>query len=75
MRKFCEFTKNFEKTYFIIVANQFKKIEFVETLKDFRKNNNKFHRTTDKEMKGIKKAIYRGEWSKFGVKGWTDFHF
>jgi len=41
-------------------------------LKEFKKNNNKIPRTTDKEMNGIRKALYRGYWTEFGVKSWSD---
>ena len=43
-----------------------------KTLREFKKNNNKFPRTTDKEMKGIRKALYRGEWIDFGIRKWSD---
>ena len=34
--------------------------------------NTKLPRTTDKEMNGIRKVLYRGEWNDFGIKGWKD---
>lgn len=41
-------------------------------LREFKENNNKIPRTTDKEMNGIRKALYRGEWTEFGIKSWKD---
>jgi len=43
-----------------------------ETLREFKENNNKIPRTTDKVMNGIRKALYRGEWSEFEIKNWRD---
>ncbi len=34
--------------------------QVAETLRKFKENNNKLPRTTDKEMNGIRKALYRG---------------
>lgn len=42
----------------------------VKFLKEFKKSNGKLPRTTDKEMNGIKKALYRGDWNDFGIKSW-----
>ncbi len=39
-------------------------------LKEFKKNNNKIPRTTDKEMNGIRKAVHRGKWNDFAIKSW-----
>ena len=38
-----------------------------ETLREFKETNNKIPRTTDKEMNGIRKALYRGEWTDFSI--------
>ena len=43
-----------------------------ETLRKFKEINNKIPRTTDKEMNSIRKALYRGEWTEFGVKSWRN---
>ncbi|MHA1147372.1 MAG: hypothetical protein ACTSR8_03935 [Promethearchaeota archaeon] len=41
-------------------------------LKEFKKKNNKIPRTTDNEMSSIKKSLYRGDWSIFGIKTWSN---
>lgn len=43
-----------------------------QTLREFKNNNNKIPRTTDKEMRGIKKILYRGEWIDLGINKWID---
>jgi len=44
----------------------------VKILKEFEESNCKLPLTTDKEMNGIKKALYRGDWNDFGIKNWKD---
>jgi hypothetical protein len=41
-------------------------------LREFKKNNNKIPRTTDKEMNGIRKALYGSNWKDFGIKNWMN---
>jgi hypothetical protein len=48
--------------------NGLKKV--VKILREFKEKNKKIPRTTDKEMNGIRKALYRGEWSDYGIKTW-----
>jgi len=43
-----------------------------EKLRQFKVNNNKLPRTTDKEMNGIRKALYHGEWTEFNIKSWRE---
>ena len=41
-------------------------------LRNFENQNNRFPRSSDKEMSSIKSAISRKRWQKFGVKSWED---
>ena len=43
-----------------------------EILRDFKEKYKKIPRTTDKEMNNIRKALYRGEWTGFGIKSWRN---
>ncbi|MHA1438983.1 MAG: hypothetical protein ACTSPD_15535 [Promethearchaeota archaeon] len=44
----------------------------VKKLREFKAKHKKIPHTTDKEMNGIRKALYRGEWTGFGIKSWRD---
>ncbi|MFX1379074.1 MAG: hypothetical protein ACFFA4_08250 [Promethearchaeota archaeon] len=35
---------------------------------EFKKSKNKIPQTSDKEMNGTRKALYRGEWSEYVIK-------
>jgi hypothetical protein len=47
----------------------------VDTLKEFKRKNNRLPNSRDEGMASIYTAIYRKEWIEFGIRKWNDLLF